>query len=231
MIRTALAVAACLSFAVPASAADDRLAQSGKVGEGKDNKSKKLQPGPDREVKLVIDQKIGSKTGTIEFMGSKKSGFVEGFFKKGADPDFWFSTDEMAITESMVVMAPLPVGLYYVVLINQDGEPLPGKADLVSTPVELPSTIDKKAALTVIVDQKFAAVLDGSFRTEAYPAGTEPLNVGESSPMTEEEKAAEKTAREAAMLEAQRKVEASAAKAKGAKADAKTDAKKADDKK
>ena len=118
---------------------------------------------PGAEVAVTLDLQVKSRNrGTVAFLGVKK-GKVEGAWIQGGQrPDFFWTSPEIDLVGAPILNAPLPEGLTFFAVVNQDGDPLPGTGDLTSGPV----AYEGGGRLTIPVDGRF-----GETREAPAPAG------------------------------------------------------------
>jgi hypothetical protein len=91
---------------------------------------------PGSEIVVTLDITLDTKSrGTVSFLGAKASNVEGEWLKQDVRPDFFWSSAEVKLDGDVSLNAPLPEGLTYIALVNQDGDPVPSDGDLTSMPV------------------------------------------------------------------------------------------------
>jgi hypothetical protein len=109
-----------------------------------------LAPGD--EIAVTLDVQLeGKARGTVSFLGVKKEQVDGSWMRGGQRPLFFWVSGEVDLHSPVALVAPLPEGLTYFAVVNQDADPLPGEGDLTSGPV----TYVSGGALNVVVDARF----------------------------------------------------------------------------
>lgn len=109
-----------------------------------------VEKGP--EITVALDLQLDSrKRGTVSFLGVEPSKIEGGWIRAGQRPDFFWTSPEISLVGAVAVKAPLPVGLTYFALVNQDSDPVPSEGDLTSRPV----AYTDGGELALIVDGRF----------------------------------------------------------------------------
>lgn len=139
--------------------------------------------GAPREVALTVSVR-GASRGTVGLLGVTADKLEGAWVKGRAAPDFYWVSEPVDFADEVRVTAPLPRGLHFIAVLNQNEDLLPGPGDLVSAPTRLGRL--HTGPLSLAVDRRFEDAARGKGSPLAESAEGAPTEGGRTYPISVE---------------------------------------------